>query len=194
MNKWDKIFLEGTNFTPLNEIFLKNLLNKLKTKSAKESKTLIDLGCGVGDAIIKFSKSGLSVIGIDSSEVALKMAKDNLEENHIENFELKNIDLNNLTITGKYDLVLCKLTYAFIENKEEFLNKIKDIMNNDSIFILITPVLHKNVEYLPKDKPGIAVDLEDTNKLLAKLFISVEIFNHNYLQEKIDEVTYLLMK
>lgn len=194
MNKWDTIFSEGTNFTPLNEIFLDNLLNAIKNKSNHDPKTLIDLGCGTGDAIIKFSKKGLNVVGIDSSEIALKIAKENLEKNNITNIQLKNIDLNNLDISGKYDIILCKLTYAFIENKEDFLKKISNIMDDNSVFILITPVLHNNIEYLPKDKPGIAVDLDNTNKLLLKIFSKVEIFNHNFFQEKIDETTFLIMK
>lgn len=194
MNKWDKIFSEGVDFTPLNQVFLNNLLSFIKNKIDSDPKTMIDLGCGTGDTLIKFSKKGLNVEGMDSSEVALEKAKESLSKEGIDGVKLSNVDLNNLVLDKKYDLILCKLTYAFIDDKESFLEEVKKGMTHKSVFILITPVLHKGIEYLPEDKPGIAVDIEETNEILIRHFSNSEIFHHNYYRDKIDETTFVLMK
>jgi len=186
--------LEGRDFTSLNEVFLNDLLGNIKSKINKEPKTLIDLGCGTGDVLLKFAKKGFDITGVDYSEVGLKKAEDRLKKSGINNFNLTNCDLDDLNIEGKFDIVLCKLTYAFVKDKDIFLERVKGLMKDDSVFILITPVLHDKIKYLPEDKPDIAVDFEETKHMLAKHLYEVKEFHHNYYQDKIDEVAFILMK
>ncbi len=194
MNKWDKIYSEGGNFKPLNEIFLDRLLSDIEKLSDQKPKTAIDLGCGTGDALIKLARHGLTVTGIDSSEVAINQAKELFKEQNHETASIAVGNLETMTATGIFDIVLCKLVYAFVENKEKFLNLVKESMGEKSFFILITPVLYKNMDYSPADKPGIAVLFDETNDLLNKLFSKISIFNHDYFADKGDVVTFLLQK
>lgn len=67
-------------------------------------------------------------------------------------------------------------------------------MGASSVFVLATPVLYKGVEYAKEDKPGIAVDFLETQKLLAQSFSQIEIFDHEYFGDKGETVTFLMMK
>jgi len=194
MNKWDKIYSEGGNFKPLNNIFLDRLLSEIEKISGQKPKTAIDLGCGTGDALIKLARHGLTVTGIDSSEVAINQTKELFKEQNHETSSIAVGDLETMTAAGIFNIVLCKLVYAFVENKEKFLKLVKESMGEKSFFILITPVLYENIKYSPSDKPGIAVSFKETNDLLNKLFSKVSIFDHDYFADKGDVVTFLLQK
>ncbi|MBI1754852.1 methyltransferase domain-containing protein [Candidatus Azambacteria bacterium] len=191
MNKWDNIFLEGTTFGPLNEIFLSALLEAVQKHIRVTAKEIIDLGYGDGDALVRFAKRRFKVVGFDFSEVALAKARQRLDDAKITNIDLRLIDLEEMIVQDKTDIVLCKLTYAFVENKERFLKNVKNLMKDNSVFILITPVLHKGVEYFKEDKPGIAVDFDETKDVLANHFSKVEVFHHNYLGARVDVTTFL---
>lgn len=191
-NKWDKIFSEGVDFSELNEIFIDRILEKAEQYLGKKTEDIIDLGCGTGDAVVKFAKKGIRVTGIDFSRVALEKARVRIVENKIENVELRLLDLNEISaLQIQADVIFCKLVYAFVDGKEKFLEEAKRLMKKKGVFILVTPVLYKNVSYTPKDKPGIAVDFEKTEKLLRKKFTRVEIVNHDYFGERGDSVTFI---
>ncbi len=191
MNKWDAIFTEGKTFSLLSEILLSRLLEAIEKRAGAPPRTVIDLGCGTGDAFIRFAKRGLAVVGVDFSEVALGKARQALEKEGIASIDLRMMDLDDMHIQEKADIVFCKLTYAFVEDKERFLKNIRGLMQDSSVFVLMTPVLHKGVEYLQEDKPGIAVDFEETKNLLARYFTKSEIFHHDYLGAKTDLATFL---
>lgn len=193
MNKWDKIFSEGTTFSPLNEIFLSFLLEAIRKHNGTTPKDIIDLGCGDGDALVRFAKHGFMVAGVDFSQVALEKARKKLEEAGISGVELQLTDLDDIHIQNKADIIFCKLTYAFVENKGKFLENVKSLMRDNSVFVLMTPVLHKGVEYVAEDKPGIAVDFEETKEILAKHFSKINIFHHNYLGVRVDVTTFLCL-
>ena len=124
MNKWDAIFTEGKTFSPLNEVFLSCLLEVIEERRGAPVKTVIDLGCGTGDALIRFARRGLAVVGVDFSEVALGKARQALEKEGVADIDLRRIDLDDLRIQEKADIVFCKLTYAFVEDKERFLKNV----------------------------------------------------------------------
>lgn len=191
MIKWDTIFAEGTKFTPLNEVYLGRLLETIEKQTGKTPKDIIDLGCGDGGALIQFARRGFKVTGIDFSEVGLAKAKEALEGAGISGVELRLVNLDEMEIQDKADIIFCKLTYAFVEDKEKFLQAVKNLMREQSVFVLITPVLHKGVEYLKEDKPGIAVDYEETHQLLKKHFARVDVFHSNYFGERNEATTFL---
>jgi len=183
MNRWDKLYNEGAKYKILNEEFLNKLLIEIEKKSKKKPKTMIDLGCGTGDSLIKFIEKGFNVIGIDFSKIALKKAKDSLNKLGFD-AKLIQMDLNNLNIGKQADVIFCKLVLAFIKNKVEFFKKVKTMMYEHSSFILITPVLHKGIKYTKSDKPGIAIDFEELKKLLSDDF-----FINKIVQTLIEEIS-----
>ncbi len=196
MNKWNKIFEEGVNYIPLNNILLNKILNRIKKIAPNNQlNSMIDIGCGTGKALLKFSERGFNVSAIDISEVAIEKATELLEKAKIDNFNLSILDSCEVSsITENFDIVFSKFVYAFIGDKEKFLENLKGLMHKDSIFILMTAVLHDDINYLAEDKPQSAINFEETKRLLEKTYSSVEIFQHNYFSERGDVVTFIIKK
>ena len=46
----------------------------------------------------------------------------------------------------KFNVIFCKLVFAFINDKKDFLNKIKKSLSDNGILIIYTPVLTKTNE------------------------------------------------
>ena len=193
-NQWDKIHSTGAKYKPLNELFLDLLLSEIRRRTGKQSKTAIDLGCGIGDALIKLRKLGLLVTGIDVSAVALKKARTVAEDATFPDVRLIKADLNHFTPEETYDLIICRLTYAFLTDKRKFLQKVHKMMNRNSAFVLITPVLHMRVKYIAEDKPHIAVNYQTTLAALNNQFSRVVEFHHDYFAERGDNITFILQK
>lgn len=189
MNNWDEIFNKGVDFSPLNEVFLNTLLDRVENISHKKPQSLLDVGCGTGDTLRKFEARGFDVQGVDYSEVAL--GKTNISPDRLVLMDLDALDTSKLHAA---DLIMAKLVIAFIKDKETFLKKIQSIMKDDTVFALLTPVLYSNIQYTSEDKLNIAVPFDDINTLLKKIFSKVEIFDHNYFGARGDMVTYLCSK
>lgn len=195
MNKWDLAYSEGIRFKPMNEVFLDKMLVEIESLSGKKPTTALDLGCGVGETLVKLASRGLSVTGLDSSSVGLFIAREALDKDGHEDAVLALQDLNKLKSgPGVYDLIICKLVFAFIRNKTGFLKTVHEMMHDHSVFVLMTPVLYRYAEYGEEDKPGIAVDYKDTMKSLNHRFSGVVDYQHDYQAEKMDIVTFLMKK
>ncbi len=196
---WDKIFSENREFSPLNEIFLGKLLSRIGETAGKEFKTVIDLGAGTGDSAIKFANRGLLVQGLDWSETALTKATEAIKKLGLEErisltqMDLENIDQEQI-IYKPADILFSKLTYAFIKNRDKLLDNIKSLMSPESAFVLMTPTTYKGVNYGKNDKSEIAVDWDDTLKLLNAKFAKIEVFHHGYFGERGDLVTFITTK
>lgn len=194
MNKWDKIFSNNPQFKPLNEHFLNLLLTKIKKDTNPSPQKMVDFGCGTAQTLFQFSKLGFDVTGLDFSEVALSKVQQKIEENKTKNIKLIKSDLSSEKINLEADIFLCSWVYTFIDNKEFFLKNVAQCLHDDSIFILITPVTHQGTSYTEEDKINIAVDFEETIKLLNNIFSNVEIYHHDYIGFREDYVTFLIKK
>lgn len=194
MNKWDQIFANNPQYKPLNEIFLAELLEKIKKDTNPYLKKMVDLGCGTAKTVFQFSKLGFEVTGLDFSQVALKKLQEEIDNYQTKNINLINADLNDYNLAIEADIFLCNFVYAFIDNKEFFLKNVSQCLKNDSIFILITPVTHKEIIYKEEDKTKIAVDFNETLKLLTNIFSSVDVYHHDYIGTREDYVTFLIKK
>ncbi len=194
MNKWDLLFKKCVKYKPLNDLFLGKLLYRLK-EITPQLKNVIDLGCGSGESLLKFYKNDFIVTGIDSSIVAIEKAHGLFKKENL-NFIFSVGDLEEITktINGKFDIIFSKDTYAFIKDKQNFLESVNGLMHTESIFVLITPVLYNGIKYSKEDKPGIATDFNETKNILSKNFDSVEIFHHDYFGNKGDIATFLVTK
>ncbi len=190
--KWDKLYAGGTKYRQLNKIFLDRLINKVEKIIGSRIKIVIDLGCGTGDAIDQFEKRGYEVIGVDFSSIAIAKAK---EKNPKAQFIEHDLNLlNKLYFKKRVDLIICKLTIVFIKDKEKLLKRVRMLMNKNSVFCLITPVLHPDIDYSAEDKPGVAVDYKEIKELLNKIFRKVIEFHDEFVGEKMHIVTFLAIK
>lgn len=191
MNRWDTYFAEGRTFQPCNEIFLDHLLYEVKRKIGRTPKSVIDLGCGDGDAVIKFGRRGLKTLGIDGSKTGLEIASSAITNAGLPNASVKYSDLENLSGLDASDIVFCRLTFAFVVKKEKFITMAKSFIAKGGVLILITPVTSPGINYSKMDKPGIAVDFAKTHKLLSQHFPSVAVWHHNYFADHGDTATFI---
>lgn len=192
--KWDEAFKAGRDFNPLNEVLLDKILHTI----GMTPKNAIDLGCGTGDAMVKLAKRGMSVVGTDWSGEAIEKAKQRIEDFGVsENTRLSQVDLNQLPdeaiSTQKYDLILSKMVIVSIADKKHFCEAVKDLLSENGVFVLMTPLIHKGVVYTPEDKTvATAVPYDDLVGMLKEVFTEVTELNHSYFFERGDLVTFLL--
>ena len=104
----------------------------------KKKGTILDLGCGTGEFILRFLKDGFIVVGVDLSEKMLEMSeKKLLKNNFINNYKLvkeniinyENINENN-EIQQVEDIICNFDTVNYLKNEKEFLKFIKKCNQN----------------------------------------------------------------
>lgn len=172
---WDEMFSLGKDY----QVFNKVLLNKLISDYHLEG-DILDVGCGTGDLTIALAERGLSVTGLDFSSVAIEKAKERAKKSGVTaTFHCG--DLSTIKEGRKYKVIFCKLVYAFIPSKQEFLQKVKSILTDSGVFIVITPILNESNRDIEK-KPGICASDEDV-ALLKKEFRLVDNYHTNYEDE-----------
>ena len=98
----------------------------------KNSKSLIDVGCGRGDMMKAFKILGLEVSGLDNSSESKKMNPD------LEIFE-HNADEEIINVKKKFDIVFSKSLIEHLKNPLNFLNNCKNLLNKDGTVIILTP-------------------------------------------------------
>jgi len=195
--KWNDSFKDGRDYSPLNEVLLSKILGKV---GDTEGLSVIDLGCGTGDTVIKLAQRGMEAIGFDWSSAAIEKAQIRVKEEVMLGtatfFEgdIDNIEKNKEISGQKFDLAFCKLVFAFVQDKHKFLIDVKNILKSEGTFVLMTPVLHKGYTYIPEDKPGIAVKYDETVEMINGIFSSVEVLDHSYYGERGDLVTFMVHK
>jgi 2-polyprenyl-3-methyl-5-hydroxy-6-metoxy-1,4-benzoquinol methylase len=181
---WDRYFKEGKDFSPVNDLFIEDLLNFLKSLGLKDIKYILDLGCGTGNFTVKLAKRGYRVKAVDYSVEAVKIAKEKVKKAGVSDlidFEINDIEKIEFE-KERYDLVILRLVYAFIKNKKRLLSKIKKSLSLKGWVLLETPVTFRRYKY-SKDYKDIAVDYINLMKLLKKTFKNVILFNKQYTRE-----------
>ena len=89
-------------FAEIYDIFMKYVnydeWYKFLQMFIKKKGTILDLGCGTGEFILRFLKDGFTVVGVDLSEKMLEMSEKKLLKNNFINnynfFSTKNILLS----------------------------------------------------------------------------------------------------
>tara|TARA_B100001989_G_C24544059_1_gene469518 strand:- start:1806 stop:2402 length:597 start_codon:yes stop_codon:yes gene_type:complete len=191
--KWDEGFKAGRDYNPINEILLDSVLAYVDN----EKKAAVDLGCGTGDAVIKLAKRGLTVTGTDWSPEALRKAQIRAEEEGVaDKVNFQEVDLDKLAEAnlkaGEANIILCKLVIAFVSDRKAFCEVVKGLLSENGVFVIQTPVLHDGVEYVPEDKPRIAVSYKEFKATLEEVFTEVIEFDHSYYSDRGDLVTFIV--
>ncbi|MFC1940389.1 class I SAM-dependent DNA methyltransferase [Chloroflexota bacterium] len=105
--------------------------------SAKQIKSVLDVGCGTGGHAIPLSKRGYKVTGIDSSAGMIKRAKE--KSKSASNPDFKVMDLLKLNLDDKFDVCICMFAVMdYITQTEDILKTLRTIREHlvkDSLFI-----------------------------------------------------------
>lgn len=112
-------------------------------KYVKQDSKVFDIGCGSGILAIAAAKLGANdVVAVDLDEVAVKVSKENIELNNVEN-QVKALH-GNLTevITDKADIVVANIIADIIKILAK---DVKTFMKEDAIFIS-SGIIHAKVD------------------------------------------------
>lgn len=164
---WDSIYHNGKDYRLIST----NSLNRIIEAVDIHEGRALDIGCGTGQLSRELYHRGFSVTGVDISSEALQSARS--ASKYIEYIEMdfESDSLDQLGST-KFDLIPCKLVFAFIKNPDNFIERVKAMLANNGAFIIITPTY----EQVDEEKQNIAVDHANTLELLEKTFTSVNHF------------------
>lgn len=170
--KWDNYYDQDSSrdFAYLSPEQVDTILTEADVPSGK----VLDLGCGAGQFDEQLHSRGFEVVGIDGANQAIEKAKQrnpdvrylglNLEEPFPEDLQ-----------DEVFDLAVCKFVLAFINNREEFINKIKNLLHEKGVLVVISTSL----DQASLENQTIAVDLNDTVNLLKTRFSNVSHYTIN---------------
>lgn len=127
MIHWEDLYKNGRDFRLINKFLLEKILFVRSGKA-------LDIGCGTGQLASLLVERGFDVYGVDLSENAIEQASKRTKGR----FEVRDIEKD--FPEGKFDLISCKLVFAFIQNKQIFFQNVAEHLSDDGQFLLITPI------------------------------------------------------
>ena len=120
---------------------------------------VLDAGCGNGCVSYDIAKKAKKVVGIDIDEVKIRDA--------IKNFLLDNIeyicgDIINWQFKQKFDVIILSNVLEHLEDRVEFLKKIKRLGTK---FLIRIPLIDRSWVVLYKKEMGIEYRLDRTHRI-----------------------------
>lgn len=89
----------------------------------------LDYGCGTGGFTQKINSLGFDVIGVDSSDGMLNLARKSANNN------ILFVNSAQIPLNSKYDLITGIMVFQFIENIKEVFNQLIQRLDEDGLFI-----------------------------------------------------------
>lgn len=149
-----------------------------------KGKKIMDIGAGSGYFSMKLADKGAQVIAADVSDEFQTVLKKRIEENNLENIELRKIPYDSPNLAdAEVDMVLIVNTYHHIENRSDYFAKVKKGIKPDGELVVID---YFNRE-LPVGPPvNHKVSLETVKKELAaagytQLDVNVDLLEYQFI-------------
>lgn len=145
---------------------------------------IMDIGAGSGYFSIKLAEKGAHVIAADVSDEFQEIIKKRIEENEIENIELRKIPYDSPDLADEeVDKILIVNTYHHIENRVDYFSKVKKGIKPNGELVVI--------DYFKKEIPvgppaNHKVDLETVKKELkeagfTQLNVNVDLLQYQFI-------------
>ncbi len=144
VESWNETYEKGGDFAQLSDADVAQLVGFLPSSVPR---TAFDIGCGTGRLVRQLKQEGLDTIGVDLSEAAIVRA---LAEDPGGEYTAGDIS----AVSGTFGVITCKLVYAFIEDKEQFLYEVSERLDSKGFFVLLAPTHDRPIN----SKKGIHVD------------------------------------
>ena len=95
-------------------------------------KSVLDLGCGVGEHCGEYKKRGAKyILGVDLSEKMLEVAK-----NENPDIDFERADISDLSfVKQKFDVVCSSLAFHYVEDFEKLMKEIAGVLNDGGYLI-----------------------------------------------------------
>ena len=132
---WD----ENGKFRVLHQIRplrIQYILDQIQNNSVKDLE-ILDLGCGGGLVSESLARLGANVTGIDFVNNNIKVAKEHARFGNL-NINYLNLDIENLKIKKKFDVIIIFEVLEHLNNWETFIYNISQILKKNGILILST--------------------------------------------------------
>lgn len=101
-------------------------------------KTVLDVGCGVGNDLSRFARAGAIVTGIDLTEHAVKLATDNFRFRSLEG-KFEQMNGERLALADEsFDAVFCHTVLHFTPHPEAMIREIHRVLKPGGEAILMT--------------------------------------------------------
>jgi ubiquinone/menaquinone biosynthesis C-methylase UbiE len=123
----------------------------------EKNNNVLDLGCGNGNLTLDLSFKAQKVVGIDLNEKYLAVAR---KKNQAQNVEYILGDATIHSFNNKFDVVVLSNVLEHIENREEFLKKIKLIAQK---ILIRVPMLSRDWLSVYKKEMGTPYRLDKTH-------------------------------
>ncbi|MDC3091602.1 bifunctional 2-polyprenyl-6-hydroxyphenol methylase/3-demethylubiquinol 3-O-methyltransferase UbiG [Rickettsiales bacterium] len=122
----------------LNKIRINFIIEQLSIKKNEDFKPLkrkkiLDIGCGGGILCESLARLGASVTGIDTSNNAIKIAKEHSKKNNLKIKYFKS-EISNFRANEKYDIITSMEVLEHVNNIEQFLKYTHSLINNKGMF------------------------------------------------------------
>ncbi|MFF9908765.1 class I SAM-dependent methyltransferase [Streptomyces olivaceus] len=158
VTEWDAHYAAGGDFRPVTseEEVAFNL-----NVGPGDGLSALDIGCGTGGFARFLRERGYSVRGVDYAGAAISLAQSRHEGIAQLSFDCWNAEERHWKGIPSYDLISCRLSYAFIQEKGEFLNNVRGHLSPGGVFHVMTP----HADRLPPTRRDIGVSAEEVKEL-----------------------------
>ncbi len=113
-------------------------LPKLVDFNGYAGKTILDVGCGVGNDLSRFVRGGAKVTGVDLAAHSIGLAKDNFKQRNLDGeFSVMNGEAMSFA-DNTFDVVYCHTVLHFTPNPEKMIAEIHRVLKPGGTAILMT--------------------------------------------------------
>jgi 2-polyprenyl-3-methyl-5-hydroxy-6-metoxy-1,4-benzoquinol methylase len=124
---FDKIYQTVKTYTVLKKVkFIDGFVD-----STLIEKTLLDVGCGTGDFLVKAKKSNWIITGVEPMTSARKIAKEKTSHKILK-------DISELN-SNKYDVITLWHVLEHVPNLTEYISQLKQLLKPDGTLLIAVP-------------------------------------------------------
>ncbi|MEW2709491.1 class I SAM-dependent methyltransferase [Streptomyces albidoflavus] len=158
VDEWNAHYAAGRDFRPVT--------NEEGTAFAANvgpggGRSALDIGCGTGGFASFLHDQGYAVTGVDYAKEAISTAAVRYRSAPGLTFRHWNAESDSWEELPPHELISCRLSYAFIQRKAEFLENVKSRLSVGAVFYVMTPLADR----LPPDRSGIGISAEEIEEL-----------------------------
>jgi 2-polyprenyl-6-hydroxyphenyl methylase/3-demethylubiquinone-9 3-methyltransferase len=133
-----------SEFKPLHDINPLRV-NYINQKSSLNGKKVLDVGCGGGILTESMAKLGANVVGIDQSDIAIKIAKLHAKESTLDiDYKQLNIESFSDKNKNKYDVITCLEMIEHVPDPSSIINKCSELISPKGTIYLST--INRNIK------------------------------------------------
>jgi SAM-dependent methyltransferase len=130
---YDELYNGSSDSHPANKIRIDHTVDII---NSIEPDTILDIGCGTGQAMIPLLEGGYDIVGFDFSENMVHQAKENLEDAGFDPTRVRHGDLmNNIPFDGDFDFAIALGVLPHFEDLAPPLKEIKNLVKDGDIIV-----------------------------------------------------------